>query len=96
VPLTATEYDTFVKLAANPPGEVSFYNALAGLVSQEDFKEASIPDRQTLLMEFDSVYKRVAKELILYHPDYEEQFADLREKVERNQSLLREFGKQRQ
>jgi hypothetical protein len=96
VPLTVTEYDTFVKLAANPPGEVSFYNALAGLVSQEDFKEASIPDRQTLLMELDSVYKKVAKELILLHPDYEKQFADLREKVERNQSLLREFGKQRQ
>jgi hypothetical protein len=96
VPLTATEYDTFVKLAANPPGEVSFYNALAGLVSQEDFKRASVADRQTLLMEFDSVYKRVAKELILYHPDYEDQFADLREKVERNQALLREFGRQRQ
>ena len=94
VPLTAEEYDTMIRFASNPPDMPSFYSALSDLVNTKSFKASPIPDRQVLIKGLDADYKAIAKSLILDAPEYQEQFADLREKVAHHREIIEAVGRQ--
>jgi len=101
VPLTATEYDTLVKLSANLPGKdamgkfyPSFYDELKETVESKTFIEGTMLDKQTLIRSVDSDYKSDALYLILEDDEYAEQFADLREKVAQQKEIIENVGRQ--
>lgn len=101
IPLTATEYDTLVKLSANLPGRdakgkpfPSFYDELKVTVESKTFREGTILDKQILLRGVDSDYKADALDLILEDDAYAEQFADLREKVAQQREIIENVGRQ--
>lgn len=100
VPLTAEEWDAFIKFAANPPGMPSFYDALAELVHPlvgiKAFKNAPMPIKQDLIKTLDADYKAIAKSFLLDDPQYQEQFADLRQKVQHHREIIEAVGRQDQ
>jgi hypothetical protein len=96
VKLTAEEYDAFVRFAANPPidGVLSFYEALEDLFELGAYQDASTADKQTLIQGTDSDYKKIAKTLLLDDENFEEQFANLRAKVEQHRAIIENVGRQ--
>ena len=105
VPLTAEEYDAFVKFAAHPPSMKarnktvvlpSFYDALEQTVTLKAFKEASMPIKQDLIKAIDADYKAIAKMFLLDDPEYQDRFADLRQKVFDHREIIEAVGRQGQ
>jgi len=103
--LTAREYDRFLTFASTPPpikspitGKLepseSFYNSLKELVESPGYQEATVPDKQDLVSGLDSIFKMVAKTLLLDAPEYEEEFADLRKKHRQQKQIIDQVGRQ--
>jgi len=94
VPLTAIEYDAFVQFAAHPPGQPSFYDALHQLVTLTIFQDVPIPDKQVLIKGLDADYKAIAQYFLLDAPEYQDQFADLRQKIMHHREIIENVGRQ--
>jgi hypothetical protein len=105
VPLTAEEYDAFIKFAAHPPSMKarnktvvlpSFYDALEQTVTLKAFKEAPMPIKQDLIKAIDADYKAIAKMFLLDDPAYQDRFADLRQRVFDHREIIEAVGRQGQ
>ena len=105
VKLTAREYDAFVTFASTPPPALNrmtnrmqprkaFYTQLKEITESKIYKTALMPDKQKLISGIDTLYKTVAKFLLLEDPQYEEEFADLRAKVRQQQEIINATGRQ--
>tara|TARA_Y100000310_G_scaffold283410_1_gene305351 strand:- start:41 stop:2953 length:2913 start_codon:yes stop_codon:yes gene_type:complete len=94
VPLTAEEYDQYVKWAANPPGQMSFYEALQDMFALKAYQDATIPDKQVLLQALDSDYKAIAKALLLDSEEHAERFENLRQQVQDHRAIIDAAGRQ--
>ena len=105
VRLTAEEYDSFLTFASTPPpmknpmtGKMEtrtpFYTQLKEVIASKSYKDATVPDKQKLIQRIDTLYKMVAKTLLLEAPEFEEEFADLREKIRRQEEIINAVGRQ--
>ena len=105
VKLTAREYDAFVTFASTPPPRLNrmtnrmepqkaFYTQLKEITESASYKAAPMPDKQKLIQGIDTLYKTIAKDLLLEDPQYEEEFADLRAKVRQQQEIINAAGRQ--
>ena len=103
--LTAQEYDRFLSFASTPPpaknpmtGEIekrpSFYTVLKEVIEGEGYKEATTPEKQKLIQGVDTLFKTVAKTLLLEAPEYEDEFADLRAKYRKQKQIIDQVGRQ--
>jgi hypothetical protein len=103
--LTAQEYDRFLSFASTPPpaknsmtGQIekrpAFYTVLKEVIEGEGYKEATTPEKQKLIQGVDTLFKTVAKTLLLDAPEYEEEFADLRAKYRKQKQIIDQVGRQ--
>ena len=103
IPLNEQEYDQLVQWSAAPPGEdrkgnsiPTFYEVLKDLVSSKTFKALAVSDQQVLIKGIDAQYKSIAKDYLLFDPQYEEQFQGLRQKVREHEEIIQNVGRQLQ
>tara|TARA_Y100001963_G_scaffold25135_1_gene34045 strand:+ start:3024 stop:6002 length:2979 start_codon:yes stop_codon:yes gene_type:complete len=105
VRLTAEEYDSFLTFASTPPPlknkftgkmemQQSFYEQLKEVINSDSYKEAPLPEKQKIIQTMDTLYKSIAKTLLLEAPEFEEEFADLREKVRQQEEITNTLGRQ--
>ena len=105
VRLTAEEYDSFLTFASTPPPmknpmtgnmetRTPFYTQLKEVIASKSYKDATVPDKQKLIQSIDTHFKMVAKTLLLEAPEFEEEFADLREKIRRQEEIINLVGRQ--
>jgi len=103
--LTAKEYDAFVTFASTPPPRMNtmtknmepqkaFYTQLKEITESASYKTAPMPEKQKLIQGIDTLYKSIAKDLLLEAPEYEEEFADLRAKVRQQREIINAAGRQ--
>ena len=103
--LTAQEYDRFLSFASTPPpaknpmtGQMekrdAFYTVLKRTIEGEGYKEATTPEKQKLIQGVDTLFKTVAKTLLLEAPEYEDEFADLRAKYRQQKQIIDQVGRQ--
>jgi len=71
-----------------------FYTQLKEVIASQSYKDATAPDKQKLIQSIDTLYKTVAKTLLLERPEFEEEFADLREKIRRQEEIINAVGRQ--
>ena len=105
VRLTAEEYDSFLTFASTPPpgknpmtGKMEtrkpFYTQLKEVIESKAYKADTIPEKQKLIQAIDTQFKEVAKTLLLVAPEFEDEFADLRSKVRRQEEIINAVGRQ--
>ena len=95
VKLTAREYDAYVKFAANPPDDISFYSALKEIMSDKNnWSDISQVDKQKEIRIEDGAYKREALFYMIEDERYQEEFSELREKVLKARAIIENVGRQ--
>ena len=95
VKLTAREYDAYVKFAANPPDDISFYSALKEITSNKNnWDDISQADKQKIIRIEDGAYKREALFYMIEDERYQEEFSELREKVLKAREITESVGRQ--
>ena len=71
-----------------------FYTNLKDVIESKPYKADTIPEKQKLIQAIDTQFKEVAKTLLLVAPEFEDEFADLRSKVRRQEEIINAVGKQ--
>jgi hypothetical protein len=105
VRLTAQEYDRFLTFASTPPPKKNpmtgkmetrtpFYTQLKEVIESKAYKAETIPEKQKLIKGIDTLSKTIAKTLLLEAPEFEEEFADLRAKIRRQEEIINAVGRQ--
>mgnify|MGYP003142480540 FL=1 len=72
----------------------AFYTVLKRTIEGEGYKEATTPEKQKTIQGIDTLFKTVAKTLLLEAPEYEEEFADLRAKYRQQKQIIDQVGRQ--